>query len=72
MKIKECDRHTKRDIKRILNQYKIFLQRAEIITLRESHYEDEINRDESEEIARNHSVNHHDKWSDCFEASTEE
>lgn len=72
MKVKECDRHTKRQIKRILNQYKIFLQRAEIITLRESHYEDEINRDESEEIARNHSVNHHDKRSDCFETSTKE
>lgn len=43
-----------------------------IITLRESHHEDKIDRDESEEIARNHSVNHHDKRADCFETSAEE
>lgn len=43
-----------------------------VITLRESHYENEIDRYESEEIARNHSVNHHDKRADCLEASTEE
>ena len=42
------------------------------VTLRESHDEDEVDGDESDEIAHDHPVNHHDKRSDCLEAPAEE
>lgn len=42
------------------------------ITLREAHDEDEINGDESEEIAHDHPVNHHDERTDRLEAPAEE
>lgn len=42
------------------------------VTLRESHDEDEVDGDKSEEIAHDHSVDHHDKRPDRLEAPAEE
>lgn len=42
------------------------------ITLRKAHYEDEVDAYESEEITRDHPVNHHDERTDGLEASAEE
>lgn len=42
------------------------------ITLRESHNEDEVDGDESEQVAHDHPVNHHDERSDRLEAPAEE
>lgn len=42
------------------------------VTLRKSHYKDQINGDETEQIAHDHSVNHHNKRTDRFETSAEE
>lgn len=42
------------------------------VTLGESHDEDEVDGDESEEVAHDHSVNHHDERPDRFEAPAEE
>lgn len=42
------------------------------VTLGESHNEDEVDGDESEQIAHDHPVNHHDERADRFEAPAEE
>lgn len=41
-------------------------------TLGKSHHEDQVNGDETQQIAHDHSVNHHDEWADRFETSAEE
>lgn len=51
-----------------------FFQREELcfqVTLRKSHYKDQINGDETEQITHDHSVNHHNKRTDRFETSAE-
>lgn len=42
------------------------------VTLRKSHYEDQVNGDETEQIAHDHSINHYDERTDRFETPTEE
>ena len=50
----------------------LFLFEMPRVTLRESHDEDEVDGDESDEVSHDHPVNHHDEWSDRLEAPAEE
>lgn len=49
-----------------------FLKNVVRITLGESHNEDKVDADESEEVAHDHPVNHHDERPDRLEAPAEE
>lgn len=42
-----------------------------LITLRKSHHEDQVNGDETKQIAHDHSVDHHDEGTYGFETSAE-
>lgn len=61
-----------REIKETNMRFLLLLFETPCITLGESHNEDEVDGDESEEIAHDHPVNHHDKRADRFETSAEE
>lgn len=49
-----------------------FLSKRPRVTLGESHDEDEVDGDESDEVAHDHPVNHYDERSDRLEAPAEE
>ena len=40
--------------------------------MRESHDEDEVDADESQQVAHDHAVDHDDEGPDCLEATAEE